>query len=158
MYQRRIPEVRRAVQATLAVALALLLGPTACSQNASPGSDSREPVIGSSTGSVVVAGNGNEGSSTAARFGVPPGHLPPVGQCRVWMPGEPPGQQKKKYPVGQCSILRQSIPAGGWLIYRPTDSKREIRVWEYGSGLEVLAERVYDSVTGELLRYITPPR
>ncbi len=156
MYQRRIPELRRTVQAALAVGLALFLGPTACSHNASPGSDSKWPVIGSRTGSVVVAGN--KDTSTAARFGVPPGHLPPVGKCRVWMPGEPPGQQKKKYPVGRCSTLRQSIPAGGWLIYRPTDSKREIHVWEYGSGLEVLAERVYDSVTGELLRHITPSR
>ena len=158
MYQRRIPEVRRPVQVVLAVGLSLFLGPTACSQNASPGRDSREPVFGSSTGSVVIAGNEDEGKSTAARFGVPPGHLPPVGQCRVWMPGEPPGQQKKKYPVGRCSTLRLSIPAGAWLIYRPTDSKREIRVWEYGPGLEVLAERVYDSVTGELLRHITPPK
>jgi len=73
------------------------------------------------------------------------------------MPGEPPGQQKKKYPVGQCSTLSWSIPAGGWLIYRPTDSKREIRVWEYGSDRQVLAERVYDSVTGELLRHVKPP-
>lgn len=142
MHERRNPEVRRPVQVILAMALALFVGPTACSQNASP----------------MVAGSGNEGTSTAARFGVPPGHLPPVGQCRVWMPGEPPGQQKKKYPVGRCSTLRQSIPAGGWLIYRPTTSKREIRVWEYGSGLEVLAERVYDSVTGELLRTITPQK
>jgi hypothetical protein len=158
MYQRRIPEVRRAVQVILAVGLALFLGPTACSQNASPGSDSREPVIGTGSSSVMLPGDSAENTSTAARFGVPPGHLPPAGQCRVWMPGEPPGQQKKKYPVGQCSTLRQSIPAGGWLIYRPTDSKREVLVWEYGPGLEVLAERVYDSVTGELLRYITPPR
>ncbi len=142
MYQRRIPEVRSAVQATGAVVLALLLGPTACSQNAS----------------VVVAENGNEGTSTSARFGVPPGHLPPVGQCRIWMPGEPPGQQKKKYPVGRCSTLRLSIPEGGWLIYRPTTSKREIFVWEYGSHLEVLAERVYDAETGELLRNVTPSR
>ncbi len=25
--------------------------------------------------------------------GVPPGHLPPAGQCRVWYDGHPPGQQ-----------------------------------------------------------------
>jgi hypothetical protein len=30
-------------------------------------------------------------------------------------------------------------------------------VWEYGSDLQVMAERVYDSVTGELLRHVTPP-
>ena len=25
--------------------------------------------------------------------GIPPGHLPPPGECRVWYPGVPPGQQ-----------------------------------------------------------------
>ncbi len=135
MTMLRNPEVRSSYFPTLVVGLALTFGLTACSR----------------------AGNSNENASTAARFGVPPGHLPPAGQCRVWMPGVPPGQQKKKYPVGQCSTLSRSIPAGGWLIYRPADSKREIRVWEYGSDLQVLAERVYDSVTGELLRHVTPP-
>jgi len=33
--------------------------------------------------------------------GIPPGHLPPPGECRVWYPGVPPGQQPppfKCYP------------------------------------------------------------
>lgn len=25
--------------------------------------------------------------------GIPPGHLPPAGSCRVWYDGRPPGQQ-----------------------------------------------------------------
>jgi len=157
MNHLRIPEMRRAFHAILSVGLVLILAPTACSQNAPPGSDSNEPVIGVGSGSVVLSGDNDEKTSTAARFGVPPGHLPPAGQCRVWMPGEPPGQQKKKYPVGRCSELSRSIPDGAWLIYRPTDSKRELRVWEYGSDRKVLFERVYDSVTGELLLQITPP-
>lgn len=157
MYQLRIPEARRVFRAYLFVGLVLILGPTACSQNAPPGSDSKDPVIGAGSSSVVLPGDNDEKTSTAARFGVPPGHLPPAGQCRVWMPGEPPGQQKKRYPVGRCSELSRSIPDGAWLIYRPTDSRREVRVWEYGSDRNVLSERVYDSVTGELLRQITPP-
>jgi hypothetical protein len=132
----------------------LLLGVAACSQNAPPGSDSAEPVAGSDASVVAPASGSDENASTAARFGVPPGHLPPAGQCRVWMPGEPPGQQKKKYPVGQCSTLRGSIPAGGWLIYSPTDNKKEIRVWEFGSRRQLLTERVYSSITGELLRQV----
>jgi hypothetical protein len=28
-----------------------------------------------------------------ARQGIPPGHLPPPGECRVWYDGRPPGQQ-----------------------------------------------------------------
>jgi len=157
MYHLRIPEMCRTFRAVLFVGVVLMIGPTACSHNAPPGSDSQEPVDDVGTSSVVLPGDSDEKTSTAARFGVPPGHLPPVGQCRVWMPGEPPGQQKKKYPVGRCSDLSRSIPEGAWLIYRPTDSKREVRVWEYGSDRKVLSERVYDSVTGELLRQITPP-
>lgn len=156
MNQLHIREACSTLGPMLMVGLGLMLGSTACSQNAAPSGGSGDSIFGSGSSSVVVPANANDNASTTARFGVPPGHLPPVGQCRVWMPGEPPGQQGKKYPVGQCSVLRRSIPAGGWLIYRPTDSKREVRVWEYGSNLEVLAERVYDSVTGELLRYATP--
>jgi hypothetical protein len=36
---------------------------------------------------------GGPGPSTAATLGIPPGHLPPVGQCRIWIPGTPPGHQ-----------------------------------------------------------------
>jgi len=154
MSLRRIPELRRGVRLSLVGGFALLLGSTACSQNAPPGSDSTEPVDGSGASVVASASGSDENASTAARFGVPPGHLPPAGQCRVWMPGEPPGQQKKKYPVGQCSTLRASIPAGGWLIYSPTDNKKEIRVWEYGSRRQLLTERVYSAITGELLRQV----
>jgi len=30
---------------------------------------------------------------------IPPGHLPPPGECRVWLPGLPPGHQP---PPGRC--------------------------------------------------------
>jgi hypothetical protein len=30
---------------------------------------------------------------------IPPGHLPPPGECRVWLPGRPPGHQP---PPGRC--------------------------------------------------------
>ena len=33
-------------------------------------------------------------ASTAATLKIPPGHLPPPGECRVWLPDVPPGQQK----------------------------------------------------------------
>ena len=43
---------------------------------------------------------------------VPPGHLPPAGQCRVWVPGRPPGQQA---PAGSCNV---AVPEGAYLIRR----------------------------------------
>src|SRR5207249_9008254 len=35
------------------------------------------------------------GPSTAATLGVPPGHLPKPGECRVWIPRVPPGRQPR---------------------------------------------------------------
>lgn len=101
--------------------------------------------------SADASGNGNK--STAATLGIPPGHLPPPGQCKVWMPGEPPGQQKKKYKSGDCSYVERQVPPGGWLVYRPTEDKKEVRVSVYGSQRPgVVSIRFFDIATGVLLR------
>lgn len=97
-----------------------------------------------------------EDASTAARFGIPPGHLPPPGQCRVWIPGAPPGQQKKQYAPGDCDVVSGDVPAGGWLVYRPGGDKKEVVVREYGAGSQVTSVRVFDIVTGALLREVAP--
>ena len=44
---------------------------------------------------------------------IPPGHLPPPGQCRIWYPGTPPGHQP---PPGPCHVLRHQVPAGAILV------------------------------------------
>lgn len=44
---------------------------------------------------------------------VPPGHLPPPGQCRIWFPDRPPGHQP---PPAECHELRHNVPAGGVLV------------------------------------------
>ncbi|MBD3615460.1 MAG: hypothetical protein HUJ22_02730 [Gracilimonas sp.] len=44
---------------------------------------------------------------------IPPGHLPPSGQCRIWLPNTPPGQQP---PPGNCHELSRRVPPGAWLI------------------------------------------
>jgi len=35
------------------------------------------------------------GRNSVGAQGIPPGHLPPPGQCRVWYDGRPPGQQPR---------------------------------------------------------------
>lgn len=112
-----------------------------------------EPASGDVIASAADA-DGDEGrKSTAATLGIPPGHLPPPGQCKVWMPGEPPGQQKKKFKSGDCASVQRQVPPGGWLVYRPNEDKKEVRVSVYGSSRpEVVAVRFFDIATGALLR------
>lgn len=146
------------------IALMLAAGLAACSSSNSDvetGPAPRTQTIpgtSSTSGSEPELKNENvpENASTAARFGIPPGHLPPPGQCRVWMPGEPPGKQKKKNASGDCSSLARQVPAGGWLVYRPSEDKKEVVVREYGPGDRVTSIKVFDVVTGAFLREVDP--
>jgi len=54
--------------------------------------------------------------STAATLGIPPGHLPAAGQCRVWMPGKAPGHQAR---ARGCANIEASAPPGSWIVYGP---------------------------------------
>ncbi len=111
------------------------------------------------TGVVVVGTRGTvvakkaDNASTAERLGIPPGHLPPVGLCRVWMPGEPPGKQRAKYPAGNCPIVARSVPAGGWLVYRPTKNRKQIEVTVYHHRHRVpTLIRIFDASSGRFIR------
>lgn len=44
---------------------------------------------------------------------IPPGHLPPPGSCRIWLPDTPPGKQP---PPGNCYQLSRKVPPGAWLV------------------------------------------
>ena len=46
--------------------------------------------------------------------GVPPGHMPKPGECRLWYSGKPPGQQPKPQ---SCASLRGRVPAGAFVLY-----------------------------------------
>jgi len=151
-------ETRGAGQTVGWLCVLAALAAAGCASHRSSGSE-RESVV---KAGAVRTENGDaeaaatEGQSTAAQYNIPPGHLPPPGMCRVWVPGEPPGQQEKEHPVGRCSTLRASIPAGAWLVYRPTDDRKHVRVWQYGEDRRVLAQRIYDIATGELIRHVAP--
>lgn len=55
-----------------------------------------------------------QGRAQAAQ-GIPPGHLPTPGECRVWYDGRPPGQQPS--PTGCVAARREAARTGGRVIY-----------------------------------------
>ena len=91
------------------------------------------------------------GPSPAATLGIPPGHLPPVGQCRVWVPKTPPGHQA---PPRSCQGIERAAPAGSWILYRPPGDKKvvHLRVVDERRPAVVRAVWVYDAKRGVLLR------
>lgn len=142
----------------------LVAGMAACSSSNPKVESGPDPqaqnIPGTDTGEGTEPERKNENvpehASTAAKFGIPPGHLPPAGQCKVWMPGEPPGKQKKKHQAGDCAEVSRDVPAGGWLVYRPGEDKKEVVVREYGSERQVTSVKVFDIVTGTFLRELDP--
>jgi hypothetical protein len=121
----------------LAPALALLSA-TACSSITS-----REP--------SPPAPAARRGPSPAATLGIPPGHLPSPGMCRVWMPGRPPGHQPKPR---SCDRIERTAPAGSWIVSRPTQDKKvvHVRVVDERRPGVVIRLRVYDAQRGTLVR------
>lgn len=103
--------------------------------------------------------------NTAVTLGIPPGHLPPAGKCRVWVPGKPPGHQAR--PRG-CAGIERAAPAGSWIVYGPVESddgpgkgkgkakghqKRtvHVRVVDERRAGVVVWVRVFDAVSGALV-------
>ncbi len=54
--------------------------------------------------------------------GVPPGHRPPAGLCRIWFDGLPPGRQPA--PVS-CEEARRTAPRNTRVIYSSDDARRD---------------------------------
>ena len=46
-------------------------------------------------------------------YDIPPGFMPPPGQCRIWYPDRPPGHQP---PPDKCKKLQKNVPYGATLI------------------------------------------
>lgn len=114
----------------------LVVGIAACVPvvRTSPGRESR----------VVVVDRDDEDRS---QLRVPPGHYPPVGQCRVWIQGRPPGRQPR---AGSCSSVERNAPAGSWILYRPTSDKKVVhaRVVDPKRAGVVVVVRIYDADRG----------
>jgi hypothetical protein len=89
--------------------------------------------------------------STAATLGIPPGHLPAPGMCRVWVPGKPPGHQSRPR---SCEQIERLAPAGSWIVYRPGRDKKvvHVRVVDERRPGVIIRLRVYDAQRGTLIR------
>ena len=91
------------------------------------------------------------GPSTAATLGIPPGHLPAPGMCRVWVPGTPPGHQAR---ARSCDGIEGAAPAGSWIVHRPGRDRKVVHVRELDRRRPgvVVRLRVYDAQRGTLIR------
>jgi hypothetical protein len=76
--------------------------------------------------------------------GVPPGHRPPAGLCRVWINGVPPGQQPA---VTDCASAILSVPRNGRVLYGSGTTKYRNR-----SNDRSWLERMRDAAARERLR------
>ena len=83
-------------------------------------------------------------------LGIPPGHLPPPGMCKIWFPNTPPGRQSKR--SGNCNTLQRQVPQGAWLIRHPSgrgSDTVDVSVYEETrSGSLSLIIRTYNFETG----------
>lgn len=141
---------------SVALALATLATTGACSK-------SSKAVVLEPTPSMQGASTGTSGAgggvrpSTAATLGVPPGHLPNPGECRIWIPGTPPGQQAKP-KSRSCGGIAALAPAGSWIIYRPGEDRKHVhvRLVDPQRAGVVVRIQVFDLVTNRLVREEKP--
>jgi hypothetical protein len=90
-------------------------------------------------------------------FNIPPGHVPELGECRVWIPRLPPGQQPKP-KSRSCDGIVSVAPAGSWIIDRPSAQPKLVYVRlidERRAGV-VIRIRVFDLDSKRLLREENP--
>lgn len=149
---RRAGGRRRATGAIVAPLLALAVA-AGCAASSGAGASSRpDPAV---AGDSPPGPRGEAGAGITERR-IPPALLPPPGGCRTWTPSADPAVAATTGPVGRCSELRETIPAGSWLIYRPADDAAAVRVWQFGEDREVRSQRIYDAATGEIIRVVAP--
>ena len=94
---------------------------------------------------------------STATLNVPPGHLPELGECRVWIPGVPPGLQSRP-KSRSCDGIVASARAGSWILYRPANEPKVVYVRiidEHRAGI-VVRVQVFDIQTKRLVREESP--
>jgi hypothetical protein len=89
--------------------------------------------------------------NTTVTLNVPPGHLPPAGECRVWIPGTPPGRQPRPR---SCTGIAATAPAGSWILYRPSSERRlvHVRYVDDRRPGTVIRVRVFEAESGKFVR------
>jgi hypothetical protein len=92
-----------------------------------------------------------------AKFDIPPGHLPDAGQCRIWLPGTPPGRQSGDRSRS-CQGIAQGAPAGSWIVYRPAKDKKHVhlRLVDQRRAGVVVTVAVFDVASGRFVREEKP--
>src|SRR5688572_31549447 len=58
------------------------------------------------------------------QFRVSEGHMPRLGECRIWYPNVPPDKQS---PPGRCIDLERNVPPGAILVRGYVSAHREQR-------------------------------
>jgi hypothetical protein len=91
---------------------------------------------------------------------VPPAQLPQPGECRLWKPQKPLGEQARP---GPCAQIEPTAPPESWILYRPSQDPRlvHVRVVDPDWAGRVVQVRVYDAARGTYLgsqqrRPVTP--
>ena len=98
----------------------------------------------------------NEGSSSyfyqQGYTRLPGGHLPPAGECRIWYPGRPAGNQP---PPFKCDQARGRVELGGWLM-KPGPQPQQVKVAVYDTQRPgtVIDVGIFDSRTGSIIRIV----
>jgi len=80
-------------------------------------------------------------------LGIPPGHLPAPGLCRIWIPGRPAGHQPR---AGNCHSVMKKVQPGCWLLSRSKYDPKHIQVTVFDDydATEVIIVRYYIAETG----------
>lgn len=103
-------------------------------------------------GPPTTPSGGSHGSAVPPEYlGIPRGHLPPPGECRVWHPGVEAGQQ---FAPGKCEDVSHDLGPGDWLLYRPSQHEEivEVTVYHPRTPGARIAVWVYEFATGRYLR------